>query len=305
MNRMQLTKKYGNFFLFLFILFILTGPIPVLGQQDSQWWIEVSGGFSLTKPALVADRFNGIQGLELQYAEYYHVATNTPGGFNENIIQFPFQLSVSARLSPRWILKGGLDYGFGGSTSDKKFEFLWHNGTEYHHHLITNKISFFMPFVGLEYQRSFWGLYAHFGFGKMFFSSTSDLSIIEPGYTQENSDVLNVSGWGLGLELGSRFLFKWGKRKRISIRIGYNFLTSGSFRGKKEISHSNSSGDSVSQTIEGDLFRFDLDPYGIESIPYWDLSGESPSGPEFSNVKNSGFSLSLLRIMVGISFRLK
>lgn len=305
MGWIKKTKRNWVNIVVLLMVLLLSGPVPVSGQDSDQWRIEVSGGFSLTKPALVADRLNGIQSLELQYAEHYNVATNTPGGFNENILQIPFQLSVSKRLTSRWIVSGGLDFGFGGSVSDKGYEFLWYNGTEYHQHQITNRISFLMPFGGVEYQWSLLGLFARIGFGKIFFNSTSDVSVSEPGYSQENAESYKMSGWGLGVELGTKFAFKWGERKKISLRIGYHLLSSASFNGSKEITQSNSLNESVSQTIEGDLFRFDLDPYGIEGIPFWDIAGQPPDGPEFSNVIKSGFTISLLRIMVGISFQLK
>lgn len=298
-------KRCGNVNLFLLAVLIYTVPVTVSGQDTGAWRIEVTAGFSLAKPVLVADRLNGIQDLELQYAEHYNVATNTPGGFNENVLQIPFQLSVSKQISPHWILKGGMEYGFGGSVSDKGYDFLWHNGTEYHRHQITNKISFLMPFAGVAYQWSFVGVYAHIGFGKIFFNVTSDVSITEPGYSQDNSEIDKMSGWGLGMELGSTFSFKWGNRKRISLKVGYQLLSSGSFGGSRETSQSNSLNESISQTVEGDLYRFDMDPYGIDTIPYWDIYALPPDGPEFSNVKKSGFSLSQLRVMVGISFQLK
>lgn len=262
----------------------------------------ISAGFSISKPAELFYSALGMESMISQYSGFYGLTETDSGTFKENFVGIPFNFTVNYRLSEDLFLKFGAEYSAFGNSSSKEFTLDWENLTEKFDYKLENKISNIMPFVGIEKRFSSFGIYALLGFNLTSLTHNRDLNYSEDGYTMEENEEYKVSGSGIGIVLGAKFMIKVGKKNGVFIKLEYSYAKSGSFNGDRLTVSSDSEGASYSGSKSGSLYTYEYNPYGLGGFNWWELHENSPSGSAVTNEKGFSLDLSRIRLLIGFAF---
>jgi hypothetical protein len=273
-------------------------------EKEKKFEIEFSVGAGRMNPASIYTRASGLDSLIDQYARYYQLDYSSTGEFTESKLFIPFNISGNYLLNDKFYLKAGVDYCFKkASPSEKAFQVAWDNFTENHEYILTDKISYLMPHIGIGFRRESFDFYGALGMGFARFTHTEELDYSEPGYSIETTDTFKVKGTGLGAIFGIKYRYRLNRKSAGSavnafVKVETVLLKVNALKGSKVTEAVDSDGVRVSQTLEGTLYAYDWNPYGVQRFDFWDLYGESTDqGFEKLSLNLSGF-----RLMIGISF---
>ena len=151
-----------------------------------------------------------------------------------------------------------------------------------------------MPFIGFETRFSSFALYTNVGFNITDFSFIQTLRYDEAGdLLLEEGDVYETKGKSIALILGGKYMFKIGRKVNLLLKLEFLYLKINSFKGDKK----NSSG-----TTAGTLYSYEINPYYIDWVPFWDLHESEPDDPKIRDVNLLALNLSCLRINIGFTF---
>jgi hypothetical protein len=289
------------------VIFFIMLLVVNVGFSQKKVEFEISAGVGRVNPATIYQRTSGLDALIYQYAQHYKLDTTFTGGFLENKLFIPFNVSLNYRLNDKFYLKAGVDYCVSHAVSEKSFQVDWEDFNENHDYNLTDKISYLMPHIGFAYMPGVLGFHGAVGMGFARFTHIEELDYSEPGYGYEISDTFNVSGTGLGVILGVKYRIRLGKKS--SGRVVHAFLKLESvilkvntLNGDKTRTAVNANGQRVSETEAGTLYGFEWNPYGKQRIDFWDIFETPPTDSAMRNFQELGLNLSGIRFMIGISF---
>jgi hypothetical protein len=271
--------------------------------------LEISMGLSGVNPSTIYPRSAGIGELIHQYAQQYGLNDSADGELKEIKMSIPFNISLNYRLEEKLFLKAGIDYCFSKALSSQKtFQVAWEDFNENYDYILTDKISYLMPHIGLAYMPGAFGLHGAVGMGFARFTHIEDLEYSEPGYGYDTSDTFKVKGTGIGVILGVKYKIPLGKKTsgkpvHAFVKLESVLLKVNTLSGNKTRAAVDANGQRVSDTEEGTLYGFEWSPYGKQWVEFWDIYETPPSNdPAMRNFQKMSLNLSGIRLMIGISF---
>jgi len=263
---------------------------------------EVAVGLGLTDSGALYDRASGIDSLMDQYVSNYAIDPVSSGEFKKNFLLLPLQATVHYRLSRSWFIKGGLEFGTGGIGSEKTFSVDWEGPVEVHAHDLSTKISYLMPYVGVETRFSAFGFYGAAGLGFLSLSDTSSTRIEDGSYAYTRDDEIHATGVGPGLLLGGKYRIRLGRKTDMVVKLELAYITCGSLKGDRKTEARDTMGATFNESVDGTIYGFETDPYGLGWYRTWELLAVPPSGGDVRDVGEIRLALSSVRLLVGIAF---
>jgi biotin carboxyl carrier protein len=277
-------------------------PVPRGEIEIKKREYEVSLGLSLAFSEELYYRLSGIDNLISQYAQNYGVEYTASGSFSKSMIFFPIQALVNFHLKKNIFLKGGLEYGFSNSSPQNLYRVEWTGNTEEHDYSLTNKLSYIMPFVGGELRFSSFGVYANLGLNFLSLNYQQNVDYSDGAYWSQREDTIKASGIGFGFLLGGKYRIQLKKKIDLLVKIEFLYLSVGSFSGTRDSTISDSTGASFSESIDGDIYSYEMNPYYREWFYHWDLFSAAPSDDWYRSVGKLSLNLYCIRLLFGIVF---
>ncbi len=262
----------------------------------------ISAGVSFSKPDSLIVKNKGIDDSISQYSELYGLSHTGTGDFRENLMGIPVSITINYRLSDGLYLKFGGEYETMSNSSSKLYSLSWPAFNENIDNSLKNTITNLMPFVGIEKRFSSFGIYAVMGLNLTSFNHTATMNFSGGSGIIESVEEIKASGTGIGINLGAKYMIKLKNKFGIFIKLEYAVQTVGSFSGDKITTVSDSLSGGYSTTESGNLYIYDIDPYGNGGFRWWDIHDSSPDGGDVSNVSEFSLKLSRIRFLIGFSF---
>ncbi len=277
-----------------------TKKSPRNKNKKLEWGI--SGGLSYVDPGEYRYRAEGIDALMEQVAGNYGIEYTFSGDFGKNIFTVPIQAQFNYRLSDRWYLKAGLEFGYGRYSPAKTYNLEWAMPTETVQIDLSTKLMYLMPFAGAETRFGRFGIYASLGYNFLHFSHQKDLESSAGSFWLRQGDTISANGSGFGLLLGGKYFFNIGKKTDLFVNLELCYLKIGHLKGTRESVQSSSTGETFSESISGTIYSFETNPYDLGWFSTWELYASAPSGSDFRNAGEMLLNLSGIRLMIGIAF---
>ena len=279
------------------------GSVTIFSKMKNKLDFEVSLGFSKPELKEIYYRDSGIDSIINQYALFYNVTPSSSGEFGEIKSMLPFNFTINYNLKKNLYLKMGFELSSKSISSEKSYQLTPNGVKEVHKYDLKNKVGYLMPFIGFETRISSFGFYANLGMNFANFSHTQNFNYSENNYSQEREDKFDVKGSGMGVIVGGKYMYKIGKKIRVLIKLEYFYSKIKSLNGDKFSTGSNSSGESFSESVlDGTLYSFEMNPYEIAWINYWDMYKSLPNESWIRNPVKLNLDLSSIRLMIGFSF---
>jgi biotin carboxyl carrier protein len=272
---------------------------PVEGKKME---FEISAGMSLSDPGDYYNRALGIDSQMEQYIQNYDLDYTENGSFGKNILYFPINALVNYRISKKWYLKGGLEFAYGNQSNRKTFRLDWTGTTETHGYDLSTKLTYIMPFVGAETRFGKFGVYANVGLNFLSFSHQKNLEVSETGYWHRQDEDISASGSGIGFILGGKYTFVIGKKTNLLLKLEFCYMKIGSLSGNRDTSLANSFGETFSESIQGTIYNFEINPYDLGWFYTWEMLESVPGESWIRNSSELAVNLSSIRLMLGIVF---
>jgi hypothetical protein len=269
---------------------------------DKKFGLELSVGFGLSKPADFHTKASGVDDFIHQYSQQLGAQYQTTGQFTENLSMIPVSAAALYQLSDGLYLKGGLELSFGNQSSEKSFAITAPTFDEQNDYLIENKITTFMPFVGIEKRFSNFGVYALLGYNNVKLKNTFQRDFAQDGYTSQIIDLHDVSGSAASFVIGANYRFSLGDTGHLLVKLEYLYSKFSELTGSRNRSGSSSTGETVNDTIEGTLYSYRVDVYNTSSFYTWDMFEEEPTSSWISDVAPLALDISSIRLLVGFAF---
>lgn len=263
---------------------------------------EISLGLSLAFSDELYYRVSGIDNLIEQYAQNYGVEYTASGSFSKSIMFFPIQALVNFHLKKNIFLKGGVEYGFSSSSPQNLYRVMWDGNAEEHDYSLTNKLSYIMPFFGGELRFSSFGVYANLGLNFLSLNYQQNVDYSDGSYWSKREDTIKASGIGFGFLLGGKYRIQLKKKINLLVKIEFLYLSVGSFSGSKSSTITDSAGSSSSNSINGDIYSYEMNPYSQGWFYHWDLFDSAPSEDWYRSVGKLSLNLYCIRVLFGIVF---
>ncbi len=290
----------NNILVTVFMVFVLL--LPLKGEGEKKIEFVISSGISLLNPESLVIKNNGIDSSVSQYAESIQYNYKTVGKFKNMMTGLPISITVNYRLSNDLYLKFGGEYETIGNSYDKTYSISWPSFTEKMSYTIENSIKNIIPFVGIEKRFSSFGIYGIIGLNITSFVYKNILDLSGGSYNLKKITDIKANGKGIALYIGAKYMIKLKKKFGFLIKAEYVYRTIGSFSGKKSYKVSDSVGGDKSVIESGDLYMYDLDPYGKGSFKWWDMHKGLPNKSNIKNVESFSLNHSSIRIMLGFTF---
>ena len=279
------------------------GSVTIFSKMKNKLDFEVSFGFLKPEFKEIYFRDSGVDSLVNQYARFYNVTPSSSGEFKEIKSMLPFNFTINYNLKKNLYLKMGFEFSSKSISSEKSYQLTPNGVKEVHKYNLKNKVGYLMPFIGFGTRISSFGFYANLGMNFANFSHTQDFSYSENNYMQEREDEFNVKGKGMSVIIGGKYMYKIGGKIRVLIKLEYFYSKIKSLNGDKFSTGLNSFGESFSESIlDGTLYSFEMNPYEIAWINYWDMYKSLPNESWVRNPVKSNLDLSSIRLMIGFSF---
>ncbi len=279
------------------------GSVTIFSKMKNKLDFEVSFGFLKPEFKEIYFRDSGVDSLVNQYARFYNVTPSSSGEFKEIKSMLPFNFTINYNLKKNLYLKMGFELSSKSISSEKSYQLTPNGVKEVHKYNLKNKVGYLMPFIGFGTRISSFGFYANLGMNFANFSHTQDFSYSENNYMQEREDEFNVKGKGMSVIIGGKYMYKIGGKIRVLIKLEYFYSKIKSLNGDKFSTGLNSFGESFSESIlDGTLYSFEMNPYEIAWINYWDMYKSLPNESWVRNPVKSNLDLSSIRLMIGFSF---
>jgi len=294
--------------LILALVFLGGGYVfPQYGQDEERerkLEFEVSGGLSfISKHDDFYSRIAGNEILVNQYSQYYGVTLVSESGEIGKIKYFiPLNLSLNYKLSRNTYLKIGFEFSSGKTTTTQRIRVQWDDTVESYSYDYDYRLASLMPYIGLETRFSSFGIYATVGYNFTDFTLNQYFEYTVGQQKLNVADEYDTRGKTIAFTLGGKYIINMGKKNHLLIKAEFLYLKVGSFTGDKVTNGSYSSGETFSETSEGTIYIYEIDPYEIEGFNYWELYQTIPDGTNPQGAKELSINLSSLRIMIGFSF---
>jgi len=279
------------------------GSKSFFSQMKNKLDFEISFGFSKPEFNEIYYRDSGIDKIINQYALFYNVTPSSSGEFKEIKSMLPFNFTVNYNLKRNLYLKLGCEFSSKSISSEKSYQLTPEGVKEVHNYNLKSRVGYLMPFIGFETRISSFGFYANLGMNFANFSHTQNFNYSQNDYLQERKDKFDVKGKGMSVIVGGKYMYEMGKKIRVFIKLEYFYSKIIELNGDKFSTGSNSSGESFSESIlDGTLYNFEMNPYEIAWINYWDMYESLPNESWIRNPVKLNLDLSSIRLMIGFSF---
>lgn len=283
----------------LFIL-IITAMIvtPLFSKGKIQFDISYGiSSFNRDSDLFLRDR------ATVQWAEWnYNYSAYLSYSLEENLEDIkrlsPFRVSGSYELKNGWLILAGLEWSRTSTSSEIQSVGNWETYSEHYASRLDYKLSYVMPFIGIEKKIAFFSLYSGICWNFAVLKHTTQSSFALngnpiPSYT-ENYD---TKGGAPGAIFGVKFRLKVIKGFSFHIKLEGLLLKIPSFSGSL-----NYEGHVFFQRT-GHIYTYADWATGIKS---WDLFNSSfintLAEGSIRNPEKMGLGFSSLRIILGISF---
>jgi hypothetical protein len=287
--------------------FFLTIPVFLKGDTEGErkFAFELSLGVTGINPDQLYQRAAGINTLVGQYAALFSASVTESGKFTENKFLFPLQALVRYHLAPRWVLKGGMEYGFCGALSQKGFVISQtgqSGATETQTFETDYRISYLLPQVGAAYRASDrFEVYGMAGLALVDLTYTEGFLSKIPGLDDSESTwTYEVGGTAPALLAGLLYRLPLQSQApdklALFIKLEFVMMKVGSLTGSRKVAFG-----SAAETVDGTLYAYGWNPYGRGAFNTWELYTEEPP-VEARDAEKLALNLSGLRLLVGISF---
>jgi hypothetical protein len=286
------------------ILFILIITVMIVTPLFSKGKIQFDISYGISSFNRDSDLFLRDRAA-VQWSEWnYNYSSYLSYSIEENLEEIkrllPFRVSGSYELKNGWSVLAGLEWSSTKTSSEIQSVGNWETYSEYSASQLDYKLSYVMPFIGIEKKISFFSLYSGicWNFAALKHTTQGSFSLTgnpTPIYT-ENYD---TKGRAPGAIFGVKFRLKVIKGLSFHIKLEGLLLKipsfSGSFDGER-------AGPVYSQR-EGYIYTYADWATGIRS---WDLFSSSfistLAEGSIRDPEKMGLSFSSLRIILGISF---
>lgn len=285
----------------LSIVLIIGLSLTVIGA-DQTFGLELSIGFGLSKPADLFTKATGLDDFIHQYSQQLGAQYQTTGQFTENLSMIPISAAALFQLSDGLYLKGGVELSIGNQSSEKSFAIAAPTFDENNDYSIENKITTFMPFVGIEKRFSNFGVYALLGYNMAKLKHTFQRDFSQDGYNSQIIDLHDVSGSAASFVIGANYRFRVGNNGHLLIKLEYLYAKFSELTGSRDRAGRSSTGETVNDSIEGTLYSYRVNVYNSSSFYTWDMFEEKPTSSWISDVAPLALDLSSIRLMVGFGF---
>jgi hypothetical protein len=279
-----------------------TRPKDLQLLKEKKIGFEISAGMSWSDSGEYYDRASGIDSLMDQYIQNYGLEYTTSGKFRKNIFYFPVNALVNYRVSEKWCLKAGLEFGYGNQSNQKTYRLNWTTITEDHRYNLSSKFTYFMPFVGAERRFGKFGVYANVGLNLLSLSHQKNLEVSESTYWHRQDEDISANGNGIGILVGGKYTFLIGKKTNLILKLELCYLKVGNLSGSRDTSITNSLGESLSESIQGTIYSFEMNPYDLGWFYTWEMLDSVPGESWIRNVSEMAINMSSIRLMLGIVF---
>jgi hypothetical protein len=297
----------------ILLLILMVTPAVFAGDSngnegdDKKIGVEVAFGFSSMNPSSIYERTDGTVAVIGQYARHYSLTSTVTGQIDQKKNALPISLSVNYRLNEKLYLNAGFDFASNNASSEVGYSLAWPNFNETFDYTVGNKVSYFMPRIGVGYKTSAVDLCGSLGIGMAKFKHDEALGYSEGTYGYTVDENFDVKGSGLGLILGVKYWVKLGNKLlgpkvRPFVKLEAMMLKVGSLTGTKTKTSKDTAGDGSSETVDGTLYGYNWNPYGKGNVSYWDVYDTTPDDATKSNFEKTSLNLSGIRLMIGISF---
>ncbi len=296
---------------FVCCIFVFSVILPLCGQEEQEsrdekkkLSYEISLGIGRVNPQELYSRSTGIDELVSQYSSHYKIGFDSTGEFKQNKMMIPLNFTVNYPLKEKLYLRGGLEYAFSNSSSEKEYEFGFFSNPETQDYTLSYKVSYIMPQVGVGYRISDkFDIYGSLGIGFASFTYTEDFDARVGSDSLSSSTVYKGSGTAPGIILGLKYKvpLKIKNSKKISVfaKLESLVLSAGSLKGSKTFGPVGSINEAVP---DGTVYNFEWNPFLRGGFDFWDIFETEPTGADKRNVQKMKLNLSSIRLMIGISF---
>jgi len=264
---------------------------------------EFSVGASLDRPATLPLRATATDTLMRQYADGVGASMTEEGRLGENILGLPVRAALAFRLDNYWTIKAGLDLSSGGDSSEKSYD-LDHASLSSERFALSvrNRLLLVSPFVEAERLFGRFSLFAGAGLQWGRLSHTYAVDSISPAYTGNLTEEITATGMGPLVYVGGAYRYPLGEVTSLLIRLEVRFSTINKWNGDKVSTESLSSGEDRTETVEGDLTRYEWNPYGAGWVEYWDTGNVTADGVIYRDPASMSSRFSGIRFTLGICF---
>jgi hypothetical protein len=209
---------------------------------------------------------------------------------------------VSYRVSNKFYVKAGLEFGYGSQSSQKNYTLDWGSFSEEIRYELSSTVMYFLPYVGAETRLGDFGIYGNLCFNFLSLSNQKNTRISDPAEWVEMDDDISATGNGLGIILGAKTIFEIGKKMNLLLKLEFCYLKIGKLSGTRDSLTTHSAGDPNSESVDGTLYSFETNPYDMGWFSSWDLFESLPTGSWYRNVSQLTYNFSCIRLQVGFVF---
>ena len=129
-----------------------------------------------------------------------------------------------------------------------------------------------------------------------------NLEISESGYWHRQDEDISATGTGIGILVGGKYNFLIGKKTNLILKLELCYLKVSNLSGSRDASITNSLGESLSESIQGTIYSFEINPYDLGWFYTWEMFGSVPGESWIRNVSEMAINMSSIRLMLGIKF---
>lgn len=277
-------------------------PVPSDNGKSTKFDFEVSAGISYSDPGDFFLQASGIDAQVEQYIDNYGLEYTVTGEFGKKRLYFPLGGTVNYRLSDKFYIKGGLEFGYSDRSNQKTYTLDWGSFSEEIRYQLSSTVTYFLPYVGAETRFGEWGVYGNLCLNFLSLSNVKNTRISDPGQWVEANDDVSASGTGFGIILGGKTHFRIGKKMNLLVKLEFCYLKIGKLSGTRDSSVTRSNGDSSSESVDGILYSFEINPYDLGWFSSWELYDSAPSGALYRDVGQLSYNFSCIRLQVGFVF---
>ncbi|MBN1195929.1 MAG: hypothetical protein JXA62_00825 [Candidatus Aminicenantes bacterium] len=268
-----------------------------------QFCFELSLGVGLDRPRFLPLRSTGTDALLRQYAEGVGASLEEDGRFRENIIGIPLRAAVAYRLDYYWTVKAGLEFSAGNVTGEKSFTLGYPAGSAEQFALnVRNRIQLLSPFLEVEHVMGRFAVFAGGGLQLGRLSHTFSVENTTAAFSGNLTEEITATGVGPLAYIGGAYRYPLGGHASLLFRLEVRFSGISRWNGSKNSLESDNMGNQSQRSVDGDLTRYEWNPYGRGWVEYWDLGEIIADGWLYRDASVLSSRLSGIRLTVGICF---
>ncbi|MDY0297300.1 MAG: hypothetical protein RB296_08280 [Acidobacteriota bacterium] len=291
--------------------FWMTSMLAALGTAQKvsqilaikQLGFELSVGVGLDRPGSLLLRTKGTDELMRQYAEGSGASLVEAGRFRENIPSLPLRVALAYRLDSYWTVKGGLGLSFGVTSGEKSFALGYSSGTKEEFDVnVRNRLTLVSPFLEVEHVLGRFAVFAGVGLHWGRLSHRLQVKRAAGGTIADLTEEIGATGNGPLAYFGGAYRHALSAHTALLFRLEMGFSRIGGWDGEKNSLESDNMGNQLQRSAQGELTRYEWNPYGRGWVGYWDLAGVVADEVLYRGVSALSSAFSGVRFSIGFCF---